>query len=130
MRQLSSTSWGFYLPLDQHGRIIDGSSRRNPPERCPSPLYSQDCPEENPNVPENHQREDLTDIKVEDEEEERVRGAQPCKSEVEEEIPGGVTRVCPLANESHSRLLLTVLSSHLIIITGRITLTGNIYICR
>ncbi|XP_075704520.1 uncharacterized protein LOC142708480 [Rhinoderma darwinii] len=93
MRQLSSTSWGFYLPLDQHGRIIDGSSRRNPPERCPSPLYSQDCPEENPNVPENHQREDLTDIKVEDEEEERVRGAQPCKSEVEEEIPGGVTRV-------------------------------------
>ncbi|XP_075704847.1 uncharacterized protein LOC142717127, partial [Rhinoderma darwinii] len=101
----------------------DGSSRRNPPERCPSPLYSQDCPEENPNVPENHQGEDLTIIKTEDEEEERVRVDQPCKSEPEEEIPGGVTRVCPLANESHSRLLLTVLSSHLIIITGRITLT-------
>ncbi|XP_075694632.1 uncharacterized protein LOC142661124 isoform X2 [Rhinoderma darwinii] len=66
-----------------------GSSRRNPPERCPSPLYSQDCPEENHNVPENHQGEDLTNIKVEDEEE-RVRGDQPCKSEVEEEIPGGV----------------------------------------
>ncbi|XP_075697100.1 uncharacterized protein LOC142662685 isoform X2 [Rhinoderma darwinii] len=70
----------------------DGSSRRNPPERCPSPLYSQDCPEENPNVPENHQGEDVTNIKVEDEEEERVRGDQSCKSEVEEEIPGGVTR--------------------------------------
>ncbi|XP_075693616.1 uncharacterized protein LOC142660686 [Rhinoderma darwinii] len=69
----------------------DGSSRRNPPERCPSPLYSQDCPEENHNVPENHQGEDLTTIKLEDEEEERVRGDQPCKSEVEEEIPGGVT---------------------------------------
>ncbi|XP_075703270.1 oocyte zinc finger protein XlCOF8.4-like [Rhinoderma darwinii] len=93
MRQLSSTSWGFCLPLDQHGRIIDGSSRRNPPERCPSPLYSQDCPEENPNVPENHQGEDLTNIKTEDEEEERVRVDQPCKSEPEEEIPGGVTRV-------------------------------------
>ncbi|XP_075700709.1 oocyte zinc finger protein XlCOF7.1-like [Rhinoderma darwinii] len=31
----------------------DGSSRRNPPERCPSPLYSQDSPEENQNVPGN-----------------------------------------------------------------------------
>ncbi|XP_075704287.1 uncharacterized protein LOC142702106 [Rhinoderma darwinii] len=70
----------------------DGSSRRNPPERCPSPLYSQDCQEENHNVPENHQGEDLTNIKVEDEaEEERVMGDQPCYSEVEEEIPGAVT---------------------------------------
>ncbi|XP_075704406.1 uncharacterized protein LOC142704673 [Rhinoderma darwinii] len=68
----------------------DGSSRRNPPERCPSPLYSQDCPEENHNVPENHQGEDLTNINTEDEEE-WVRGDTPCKSEVEEEIPGGVT---------------------------------------
>ncbi|XP_075698930.1 uncharacterized protein LOC142663958 [Rhinoderma darwinii] len=68
-----------------------GSRRRNPPERCPSLLYSQDCPEENHNVPENHQGEDLTNNKAEDEEEERVRGYQPCKSEVEEEIPGSVT---------------------------------------
>ncbi|XP_075703189.1 uncharacterized protein LOC142667230 [Rhinoderma darwinii] len=69
----------------------DGSSRRNPPERCPSPLYFQDCPEENHNIPENQQWEDLTIIKAEDEEEEQARGDQPCKSEVEEEIPGGVT---------------------------------------
>ncbi|XP_044146451.1 oocyte zinc finger protein XlCOF6.1-like [Bufo gargarizans] len=33
----------------------DGSTKRNPPERCPSPLYSQDCPEEKPNVPLDHQ---------------------------------------------------------------------------
>ncbi|XP_075697588.1 uncharacterized protein LOC142663140 [Rhinoderma darwinii] len=63
----------------------DGSSRRNLPERCPSPLYSQDCPEENHNVPENHQGQDLTN-KVEDEaEEERVRGDQPsnpCQEEL------------------------------------------------
>ncbi|XP_075125564.1 uncharacterized protein LOC142198423 [Leptodactylus fuscus] len=46
----------------------DGSSRRNPPERCPlSPLYSQDCPEEN--VPDSQQGEDLMDIKVEVKEE-------------------------------------------------------------
>ncbi|XP_066450929.1 zinc finger protein 420-like [Eleutherodactylus coqui] len=33
----------------------DGSSERNPPERCPSPLYSQDCPEEEEHVPPDHQ---------------------------------------------------------------------------
>ncbi|KAG9471767.1 hypothetical protein GDO78_022951 [Eleutherodactylus coqui] len=33
----------------------DGSSQRNPPERCPSPLYSQDCPEEKEHVPPDHQ---------------------------------------------------------------------------
>ncbi|XP_069833098.1 oocyte zinc finger protein XlCOF8.4-like [Dendropsophus ebraccatus] len=55
----------------------DGGSDRNPPERCPRPLYSQDCPEG-------------THIKVEDEaEEERMRGDPPCMSEVkEEEAPG------------------------------------------
>ncbi|XP_073494268.1 oocyte zinc finger protein XlCOF7.1-like [Phyllobates terribilis] len=42
----------------------DGSRRRNPPERCPRPLYPQDCPEENHNIPEDHQGEDLIDIKV------------------------------------------------------------------
>ncbi|KAM3931458.1 uncharacterized protein RB166_004858 [Leptodactylus fuscus] len=46
----------------------DGSSRRNPPERCPlSPLYSQDCPEEN--VPDSQQGEDLMNIKFEVKEE-------------------------------------------------------------
>ncbi|XP_066451502.1 oocyte zinc finger protein XlCOF8.4-like [Eleutherodactylus coqui] len=33
----------------------DGSSQTNPPERCPSPLYSQDCPEEEEHVPLDHQ---------------------------------------------------------------------------
>ncbi|XP_075703190.1 uncharacterized protein LOC142667396 [Rhinoderma darwinii] len=82
-----------------------GSSRRNSLERCPSPLYSQDCPEENHNVPENHQGEDLTNIKVEDEEE-RVRGDPPCKREVEEEIPGGVTTENPSKNSEGSFTLL------------------------
>ncbi|XP_075704219.1 uncharacterized protein LOC142700346 [Rhinoderma darwinii] len=85
----------------------DGSSRRNPPERCPSPLYSQDCPEENHNVPDNHQGEDLTNIKAEDEAEgeERVRGDQPCKSEVEEEIPRSVTRENPSKNSEGNFML-------------------------
>ncbi|XP_044140176.1 oocyte zinc finger protein XlCOF8.4-like [Bufo gargarizans] len=33
----------------------DESGRKNPPERCPSPLYSQDWPEEKQNVPLDHQ---------------------------------------------------------------------------
>ncbi|XP_075696253.1 uncharacterized protein LOC142662128 [Rhinoderma darwinii] len=85
-----------------------GSSQRNPPERCPSPLYSQDCPEENHNVPENHQGEDLTNIKVEDEAaEERMRDDQPCNSEVEEEIPGGVTTENP-STDSEGNFTLSI----------------------
>ncbi|XP_075692445.1 uncharacterized protein LOC142659810 [Rhinoderma darwinii] len=86
-----------------------GSSRGSPPERCPSPLYSQDCPEENHNVPENPQGEDLTNIKAEDEaEEERVRGDQTCKREVEEEIPGGVTTENPSKNSEGNFTLLQI----------------------
>ncbi|XP_066461211.1 oocyte zinc finger protein XlCOF7.1-like [Eleutherodactylus coqui] len=63
-----------------------GLLERNPPEKCPSHLYSQNCPEEKPSVPENHQLlyqdEDLTDINTT---ETNVRGDQRCK----EEIPTG-----------------------------------------
>ncbi|XP_068115433.1 uncharacterized protein [Hyperolius riggenbachi] len=34
-------------PDDKH---IDVSSNRNPPERCTGPLYSQDCPQEDPTI--------------------------------------------------------------------------------
>ncbi|XP_044132515.1 oocyte zinc finger protein XlCOF7.1-like [Bufo gargarizans] len=80
--------------MEEHQPLIsqDESRRRNPPKRCPCPLYSQDCPEEK--VPENpqmiNQGEDLSDIKVEDKEE-RMMGDPLCKSEVEEDIPGDVT---------------------------------------
>ncbi|XP_044146914.1 uncharacterized protein LOC122935215 [Bufo gargarizans] len=56
--------------MDLWGDHQYGIIERNPPKRCPRPLYSQDCPEEK--LSENHQMtnqgEDLTDIKVEDEE--------------------------------------------------------------
>ncbi|XP_056407444.1 oocyte zinc finger protein XlCOF7.1-like [Hyla sarda] len=77
---------------DQQYGVMD----RNPPERCPRPLYSQDCPEGN--VPEKHQGGDLTNNKVEDEEE-RMRGHHPCMREVKEEIPGGVTPENPKCDE-------------------------------
>ncbi|CAJ0947830.1 unnamed protein product [Ranitomeya imitator] len=71
----------------------DGSRRRNPPERCSRPLCPQDCPEENRNIPEDHQEEDPTKNKVKDETEEEAmtRGDEPCVSHGKEEIPGDVS---------------------------------------
>ncbi|XP_073536148.1 uncharacterized protein [Phyllobates terribilis] len=70
--------------IDIKAKIIDEDEEmeadqpyeRNPPERCPRPLYSQDRPEEDHNVPGNHQGEGLTIIKVEvkAEEEEGIWG--------------------------------------------------------
>ncbi|XP_056407882.1 zinc finger protein 568-like [Hyla sarda] len=80
----------------------DGVIDRNPPERCPRPLYSQDCPEGN--VPEKHQGGDLTNNKVEDEEE-RMRGHHPCMRKVKEEIPGGVTPENPSENSEGNFML-------------------------
>ncbi|KAM5125580.1 uncharacterized protein ACMZJ9_022077 [Mantella aurantiaca] len=43
----------------------DGSSNRNPPERCPRPLYSQDSTQEDLIIPHHHQRGNQSDCKVE-----------------------------------------------------------------
>ncbi|XP_044146346.1 oocyte zinc finger protein XlCOF7.1-like isoform X3 [Bufo gargarizans] len=45
------------IMMENHQSLTspDGSSQRNPLERCPSPQYSQDCPEEKPNIPLDHQ---------------------------------------------------------------------------
>ncbi|XP_073403918.1 uncharacterized protein [Dendrobates tinctorius] len=56
------------------------SSKRTTPERCPRPLLPQDCKEEDPNVPQDHQGEDLTHINTT---ETYVKGDERC----EEEIP-------------------------------------------
>ncbi|XP_073506033.1 uncharacterized protein [Phyllobates terribilis] len=58
-------------------------SVRNPTEGWPALLYSPDCPE-------SRQGGDLTDIKVEDEQE-RGMGKQPSMSDVKEESPGAET---------------------------------------
>ncbi|XP_040178157.1 zinc finger protein 33B-like [Rana temporaria] len=64
----------------------DGSSNRNPPERCPHPLYSRDSTQEHQEIPQKGQDEDLIICKVEalDGEETDVRGDELWK---EEEIP-------------------------------------------
>ncbi|XP_075692556.1 uncharacterized protein LOC142659892 isoform X2 [Rhinoderma darwinii] len=59
---------------------VDGSSKSNSPESCPPPLYSQDGPGENPNVPLDHQIDDLIIVKVEEIEgdDEYFKGDLPC----------------------------------------------------
>ncbi|XP_068112682.1 gastrula zinc finger protein XlCGF26.1-like isoform X2 [Hyperolius riggenbachi] len=40
-----------------------GPSCRNPPERCTGPLYSQDCPQEDPTSPHHYQTEEVADMR-------------------------------------------------------------------
>ncbi|XP_077111868.1 uncharacterized protein LOC143767426 isoform X1 [Ranitomeya variabilis] len=54
-------------------------SRRTTPERCPRPLLPQDCKEEDPSFPEDHQGKDLTHINTS---ETYVRGDERCKEEI------------------------------------------------
>ncbi|XP_063813925.1 gastrula zinc finger protein XlCGF48.2-like isoform X2 [Pseudophryne corroboree] len=85
----------------------DGPNNRDTPERCPRPLYSQDCTEENHRIPQEHQDEYLTNIKVEDIEEEEetyVRGDQQCKEEISTDIS---TDGCNSWNISMEHLILS-----------------------
>ncbi|XP_077111998.1 gastrula zinc finger protein XlCGF66.1-like [Ranitomeya variabilis] len=55
------------------------SSKRTTPERCLHPLLSEDCKQENPNVPHDHQGKDLTHINTT---EAYVRSDVWCKEEI------------------------------------------------
>ncbi|XP_077111109.1 uncharacterized protein LOC143766969 [Ranitomeya variabilis] len=57
----------------------DLSSKRTTPERCPRPLLPQDCNQEDPNAPQDHQGEDLTHINTT---ETYMRGDERCKEEI------------------------------------------------
>ncbi|XP_077345697.1 uncharacterized protein LOC143989442 isoform X3 [Lithobates pipiens] len=49
--------------------LVESSSYRNPPERCPRPLYSRDSTQEGHTIPHHHQSGNLRDSKVEVKEE-------------------------------------------------------------
>ncbi|XP_073517744.1 uncharacterized protein [Phyllobates terribilis] len=66
------------------------SSKRTTPERCPRPLLPQNCKQEDPNVPQDHQSKDLTHINTT---ETYVRGYERCKEEIPtDNRPGDCTR--------------------------------------
>ncbi|XP_073538235.1 uncharacterized protein [Phyllobates terribilis] len=55
------------------------SSKRTTRERCPRPLLPQDCKQEDPDVPQDHQGKDLTHINTT---ETYVRDDERCKEEI------------------------------------------------
>ncbi|XP_073421069.1 uncharacterized protein [Dendrobates tinctorius] len=57
----------------------DLSSKKTTPERCPRPLLPQDCNQEDPSAPQDHQGEDLTHINTT---ETYVRDDERCKEEI------------------------------------------------
>ncbi|XP_077112366.1 uncharacterized protein LOC143767740 isoform X2 [Ranitomeya variabilis] len=57
----------------------DLSGKMTTPKRCPCPLLPQDCKQEDPNVPQDHQGEDLTHINTT---ETYVRDDECCKEEI------------------------------------------------
>ncbi|XP_073398403.1 uncharacterized protein [Dendrobates tinctorius] len=66
------------------------SSKRTTPERCPRPLLPQDCKQEDPSVPQDHQGEDLTHINTT---ETYVRGDERWKEEIPTyDLPDDCTR--------------------------------------
>ncbi|PIO09179.1 hypothetical protein AB205_0063870, partial [Aquarana catesbeiana] len=50
--------------------LMEPPNIRNPPKRCPRPLYSRDSTQEGHTIPHHHQGEDLIIIIVEGEEQE------------------------------------------------------------
>ncbi|XP_073467345.1 uncharacterized protein [Aquarana catesbeiana] len=83
--------------------MVESSIYRNPPERCPRPLYSWDSTQEGHTIPHHHQGEDLIHIKVEgkaEEEERYVRGDQQSMEKdgitgtfIEEDTPTEISTV-------------------------------------
>ncbi|XP_073467768.1 uncharacterized protein [Aquarana catesbeiana] len=84
-----------------HKDMMEPPNTRNPPERCPRPLYSWDSTQEGHTIPHHHQSGNLRDSKVEVKEEETyVRDDQQSMEEdgitgtfIEEDIPTEISKV-------------------------------------
>ncbi|XP_077111891.1 uncharacterized protein LOC143767439 [Ranitomeya variabilis] len=79
------------------------SSKRTTPERCPRPLLPQDCKQENPNVPQDHQGKDLTHINTT---ETYVRGDERCKEESPTYDYPGPYNIGSLSGELYKKMFL------------------------
>ncbi|CAI9546675.1 unnamed protein product, partial [Staurois parvus] len=86
-----------------HKDMMEPPNTRNPPERCPRPLYSRDSTQEGHTIPHYYKDEDLIDVKVEvkaEEEEAYVRDDQQSMEEdgitgtfIEEDTPTEISTV-------------------------------------
>ncbi|XP_077341413.1 uncharacterized protein LOC143986881 [Lithobates pipiens] len=68
-----------------HKDMMEPPNTRNPPERCPRPLYSRDSTQEDHTIPHCYKDDELTDIKVEGEEEEEERYVRDDQQSMEED---------------------------------------------
>ncbi|XP_073538485.1 oocyte zinc finger protein XlCOF8.4-like [Phyllobates terribilis] len=73
----------------------DPSCKRTTSERCPRPLLPQDCKQENPNVPQDHQGKDLSHV---DTIETYVKGDEQWKEEI---LTDNYTDYCTRSSEGH-----------------------------
>ncbi|KAM4035054.1 uncharacterized protein ACNLHF_021748 isoform 2-T2 [Anomaloglossus baeobatrachus] len=90
-------------PLTSPGGLLT-HCKRTTPERCPRPLLPQECKQEDPDVPQDHQGEDLTHINTT---ETYVRGDERCK----EEIPTD-NRTDYSTSRSKSHLIFSDFTAH------------------
>ncbi|XP_073450834.1 uncharacterized protein [Aquarana catesbeiana] len=67
-----------------HKDMMEPPNTRNPPERCPRPLYSRDSTQEGHTIPHHHQSGNLRDSKVEVKEEIKEEDGVMEKSEIPE----------------------------------------------
>ncbi|XP_068099791.1 zinc finger protein 436-like isoform X2 [Hyperolius riggenbachi] len=65
-----------------------GSSNRTSPERYTGPLYSQDCTQEDPTIPHPHEGEEVTDVKLEDGDDEETHVKEEQQSAEESDMMG------------------------------------------
>ncbi|PIO24343.1 hypothetical protein AB205_0171600, partial [Aquarana catesbeiana] len=72
-----------------HKDLMEPPNTRNPPERCPRPLYSHDSTQEDHTIPHHYKGKDLIDIKVEVKAEEEETYVRDDQQSMEED---GITR--------------------------------------
>ncbi|PIO31227.1 hypothetical protein AB205_0054530 [Aquarana catesbeiana] len=95
--------------------MMEPPNTKNPPERCPRPLYSRDSTQEGHTIPHHHQGEDLMNMKVEGEAEETyVRDDQQYTEEagmtrtfIEEDTPTEISTGHAMEKPSKDRLTLS-----------------------
>ncbi|XP_077111591.1 uncharacterized protein LOC143767269 [Ranitomeya variabilis] len=85
------------------------SSEGTTPERCPRPLLPQDCKKEDPNVPQDHQGEDLTHMNTI---ETYMRDDERCKEEI---FTDNLTDVSTRSSEEHQLISFFKAEDHGII---------------